>query len=100
METFNCFVCGEEMKIRQGKYGEFFYCPKGKHGTIAVNKYLKIKWSFWNEKGGYAKNKHDPLMDAINMECSRFGSITELESFYIDSPECDPEDFWKDMRPY
>lgn len=34
-----CLKCNSEMGIRRGKFGEFYYCTKGNHGTISVEKY-------------------------------------------------------------
>ena len=93
----NCFICGTPMKTRLGRYGEFYYCPKGNHGTIGVNKYKSILKRYPQEQE--FKSYPKDLLEIIDQECSKFFSITELESFYIDSPEYNPDDFWQDLRP-
>ena len=92
------------MSIRNGKFGKFYYCPKGKHGTISVDKYNEIL-----EKTGNVPDEHfsvwdkDPLMRAIeNQDMSITGVMTDREKFFIDNELYyeNPDDFWQNVRPY
>lgn len=95
-----CLICKARMEIRQGKYGDFYHCPNGNHGTISVEKYKKIAASI--PQDGLPIGGSDPLMMAVERAQSAlgYGAMTDLERFYIDSPVYDENDFWQDMRPH
>lgn len=95
-----CLICKARMEIRQGKYGDFYHCPNGNHGTISVAKYNHIVNSL--QKNGLPIGGECPLMQAIERTQAGlgYGAMTDLERFYIDSPVYDENDFWQDMRPH
>lgn len=94
------------MHVKNGKYGDFYFCPNGSHGTISLEKYKRLIANFKANKSEYRENTaypgNDPLMTAIEMETIAMGGgiISELVKFYIDNPEQDQEDSWQDIRPY
>lgn len=95
-----CLICKKTMKIREGKYGPFYYCPNGNHGTISVKKYNTIIQKAINNP----INKSDPLMIAIEQQTITLGGgiMTDLERFYIDNEAFydNQDDFWQNQREY
>ncbi len=93
----NCLVCNRSMLIRQGKFGPFYYCPNGRHGTISVEKYKSISCKTVN----YVPPTDDPLMISIERQIMSIGGyMSDQDRFYIDNEQFDPENFWQDIRPY
>lgn len=96
----HCLFCKAEMQIREGKFGPFYYCPKGNHGTISVNKYKRI---MRQRQDNIAVN-HDTLMFAIERHTMTLGGgvMSDLERFYIDNDAYydNQDDFWQNSRPY
>lgn len=102
-----CLVCKTAMLIREGKFGPFYYCPNGNHGTISVAKYEAIMKRFAESatvNDGLPTGGYDPLMLAIERQTMALGGgvMSDLERFYIDSEAYydNPDDFWQNARPY
>jgi len=89
------------MEKRDGKYGEFFYCPNGKHGTISVEKYNKVM-SMFVINDGLPIGRSDALLQAIERQTSFLGGgvLTDTERFFVDNEQYNPDEFWQDVRPY
>ena len=100
----HCLVCKKAMMIREGKFGPFYYCPNGNHGTISVAKYEAIMEQVTVKDRLTTIDKHDALISAIEHQTVTLGGgvLSELEKFYIDNEAYynDPNDFWQNMRPY
>ena len=97
-----CLICGVGMKIRTGPYGDFYYCPQGSHGTLSVTKYRAILAAHTSNEMARSTVPEDPLMLAVERQTLTLGGgiMTDVERFYIDNLEYDPENFWQDSRPY
>ena len=98
-----CLVCNTAMLTREGKFGPFYYCPNGNHGTISVAKHEAIMNQFKGANDGLPVGGHDPLMLAIERQTMVLGGVmSDLERFYIDSEAYydSPNDFWQTARPY
>lgn len=95
-----CLVCKTAMLIREGKFGPFYYCPNGNHGTISVAKYESIM----KRSSNIPQGQFDQLMNELEVQTIALGGrvLSELERFYIDSEAYydNPDDFWQSMRPY
>lgn len=94
-----CPTCHTEMILRNGKYGEFFYCAA--HGTISKRAAEIIAQHQTTYAGGL---NEDPLMDAVKRTSVTLGQpLDELEQlieFVVDNPPLDDEDHWMNTRPY
>jgi len=95
-----CLVCKIPMLIREGKFGPFYYCPNGNHGTISVAKYESIM----KQSSRAMQAQCDPLMHDLEVQTIALGGgmLSDLERFYIDSEAYydNPDDFWQNIRPY
>lgn len=98
-----CPICKTAMHVRDGKFGPFYYCPNGKHGTISVAEYESIMRRF-AENDGLPMGGIDPLVRGIERQTMALGGgfMTDLERFYVDSEAYydDPDDFWQNQRAY
>lgn len=100
-----CQICKTPMAIRNGKFGQFYYCPNGRHGTISVEKYKRlVRLCSEGHHVGGAPLTSDPLMTEIERQTVHFGGIlTDLDRFCVDSESySDEEDYemWEHVRPY
>lgn len=95
-----CPKCGAPMNIRNGKYGEFYYCTEGNHCTINVAKYNEIIGRFNAE---LIATDNDPLQSAIEKQTLTLGGVVnDMERMYVDCEASynEPDDFWQNIRPY
>ena len=107
----HCLKCGTLMQLRGGKYGNFYYCPAGAHGTISVDKYRTIVTNHtrmlqhMQHRSASIVPGHpgslDPLVDEINKQ----GYVSDEDSFLIDceayyNDPTDPRECWMAVSPY
>lgn len=98
-----CLICKTAMGIREGKFGPFYYCPNGNHGTISVAKYESIV-SRLPEPERLPMSGECPLIAEIERQTMALGGgvMTDAERFYVDSEAYydDPDDFWQNRDNY
>ena len=100
-----CLVCSAEMQVRGGRYGPFYYCPRGRHGTLSVAKYeelvARLSGALQSTSAG---GDLDPLMLAVERETLTLGGglMPDTERFFVDCEASyeDPDGFWQNVRPY
>lgn len=95
------------MAVREGKYGPFYYCTAGKHGTISVEKYEKLvkvitptgRISSYANIVTQTPREADPFSQ-IKLQTMQFQpTATELEEWIVDGDIDDPDN-WQNLRPY
>lgn len=99
-----CPKCKTEMGIRDGKFGQFYYCPnsssKDPHKTITV-----ASFSGTIREVTPATVPED-FNDAVTRECIALGlpmdRLTQLAEFILGDPDDDmlEEDHWSNHYPY